>query len=66
MVLFIGDIKQKGNLFKLDMEININEYLKEQNNGYKLIHSELKKDEKGLYRMDFEDMEKKLIEKKER
>ena len=37
LVLFIGDIKQKGNLFKLDMEININEYLKEQNNGYKLI-----------------------------
>ena len=31
-----------------------------ENNGYKLIHSELKKDEKGYYRMDFEDMEKKL------
>ena len=31
-----------------------------ENNGYKLIHTELKLDEKGIYRMDFEDMEKKL------
>ena len=35
-----------------------------ENNGYKLIHSELKKDEKGIYRMDFEDMEKKIKENK--
>ena len=35
-----------------------------ENNGYKLIHSELKKDEKGYYRMDFEDMEKKIKENK--
>ena len=35
-----------------------------ENNGYKLIHTELKKDEKGLYRMDFEDMEKKIKENK--
>ena len=35
-----------------------------ENNGYKLIHSELKKDEKGFYRMDFEDMEKKIKENK--
>jgi len=35
-----------------------------ENNGYKLIHSELKKDEKGYYRMDFEDMEKKIKEHK--
>ena len=35
-----------------------------ENNGYKLIHTELKKDEKGLYRMDFEDMEKKIKEHK--
>ena len=35
-----------------------------ENNGFKLIHSELKKDEKGIYRMDFEDMEKKIKENK--
>lgn len=33
-----------------------------KNNGYDIIHSELKKDENGIYRMDFEDMEKKIVE----
>ncbi len=33
-----------------------------QNNGYDIIHSELVKDENGVYRMDFEDMEKKIVE----
>jgi cystathionine beta-lyase len=32
------------------------------NNGYDIVHSELKKDASGVYRMDFEDMEKKLSE----
>ncbi len=32
------------------------------NNGYKLIHSPLLRDNDGIYRMDFEDMEKKIIE----
>lgn len=32
------------------------------NNGYHIIHSPLSKDEKGVYRMDFEDMEKKIAE----
>ena len=31
-----------------------------ENNGYKIIISDLIKDEKGIYRMDYEDMEKKL------
>ena len=35
-----------------------------EDNGYKIIHSDLKKDEKGIYRMDFEDMEKKIKEHK--
>ena len=34
------------------------------NNGYKIIHSELKKDEQGIYRMDFEDMEQKIVKNK--
>lgn len=33
-----------------------------EDNGYKLIHSELKKDEKGIFRLDFDDMEKKVQE----
>ena len=33
-----------------------------KNNGYDIIHSELKKDADGIYRMDFEDMEKKIVE----
>lgn len=32
------------------------------NNGYDIVHSPLQKDEKGVWRMDFEDMEKKLRE----
>ncbi len=32
------------------------------NYGFKLVHSELKKDENGVYRMDFADMEKKIVE----
>ena len=34
------------------------------NNGYKIIHSPLKKDEDGVFRMDFDDMETKLKEHK--
>ena len=37
LVIYIGDIKEKGQLFKLDLEINISDYLKEKNEGYKLI-----------------------------
>ena len=32
-------------------------------NGYHMIYSDLIKDEKGIYRMDYEDMEKKLKKK---
>ena len=32
------------------------------NNGYDIVHSPLVKDEDGIYRMDFEDMEKKIVE----
>lgn len=35
-----------------------------ENNGYKIIHSPLVKDENGVWRMDFDDMEKKLAEHK--
>lgn len=30
------------------------------NNGYNIVHSPLKKDDKGVWRMDFEDMEEKI------
>ncbi|MDL2301102.1 aminotransferase class I/II-fold pyridoxal phosphate-dependent enzyme [Lachnospiraceae bacterium OttesenSCG-928-D06] len=33
------------------------------NNGYNIVHSPLVKDEKGTYRMDFENMEKLIVEK---
>jgi cystathionine beta-lyase len=35
-----------------------------KDNGYDIIHSPLKQDENGIWRMDFEDMEKKLVEHK--
>ena len=34
------------------------------NNGYSIVHSPLVKDENGVWRMDFEDMEKKIVENK--
>lgn len=33
-----------------------------ENNGYNIVHSPLVKDENGVWRMDFEDMEKKIVE----
>jgi len=33
-------------------------------NGYHIVHSALTRDEAGVYRMDFEDMEKKIVENK--
>ena len=32
------------------------------NNGYTIVHSPLQLDEEGVWRMDFEDMEKKIVE----
>ena len=34
------------------------------NNGYELVHTPLVLDEEGIWRMDFEDMEKKIVEQK--
>ena len=34
------------------------------NNGYQIVHSPLVKDENGVYRMDFDDMERKIVENK--
>ena len=37
LIISIGNIREKRDLFKLDEEINLNEYIKENNEGYKLI-----------------------------
>lgn len=34
------------------------------NNGYHIVHSPLKKDENGIWRMDYADMEKKIVDNK--
>ncbi len=34
------------------------------NNGYEIVHTPLVQDENGIWRMDFEDMEKKIVENK--
>ena len=31
-----------------------------ENNGYRIVHSPLKKDENGVFRMDYEDMDAKI------
>lgn len=33
------------------------------NNGYHMVHSSLVRDEQGVWRMDFDDMERKIVEK---
>lgn len=33
-----------------------------ENNGYHIVHSDLKRDEQGVWRMDYEDMDKKIKE----
>ncbi|MBQ8343723.1 MAG: aminotransferase class I/II-fold pyridoxal phosphate-dependent enzyme [Clostridia bacterium] len=33
-----------------------------KNNGYNIVHSQLVKDEKNIWRMDFQDMERKIVE----
>ena len=35
-----------------------------ENNGYEIVRSPLRRDEEGIWRMDFADMEKKLVEQK--
>ena len=35
-----------------------------KDNGYDIVHSPLKQDEQGIWRMDLEDMEKKMVEQK--
>lgn len=35
-----------------------------EGNGYKIVHSPLKKDDNGVWRMDYEDMDRKLKEEK--
>jgi len=35
-----------------------------KNNGYDIVHSPLVQDEEGVWRMDFEDMEKKIVDNK--
>ena len=35
-----------------------------ENNGYDIVHSQLVKDGDGIWRMDFEDMERKIVENK--
>ena len=35
-----------------------------ENNGYNIVHSPLVRDEKGIWRMDFEDMERKIADNK--
>ena len=35
-----------------------------KNNGYHLVHNPLQKDQDGIWRMDYEDMEKKIVENK--
>ena len=37
LIIFLENTKEKGSNFKIDMEIDINEYTKERNEGYKLI-----------------------------
>ena len=48
MIITFDDAKQKGNLFDLNFEININDYFYEKNEGYKLFSVITYFKEKGM------------------
>lgn len=52
----------KGDRVLLHSPIYIGFTMSLKNNGYAIIHSPLVKDEQGIMRMDYEDMEKKIVE----
>lgn len=52
----------KGDHVLLHSPIYIGFTMSLKNNGYAIIHSPLVKDEQGIMRMDYEDMEKKIVE----
>ena len=58
----LGVLCSKGDKVLIHKPTYIGFTMTLKNNGYDIIHSELVKDENGVYRMDFEDMEKKIVE----
>ena len=52
----------KGDRVLLHSPIYIGFTMSLKNNGYAIVHSPLVKDEQGIMRMDYEDMEKKIVE----
>ena len=52
----------KGDRVLLHTPIYIGFTMSLKNNGYAIVHSPLVKDEQGIMRMDYEDMEKKIVE----
>ena len=53
----------KGDSVLLHSQTYIGFTMSLENNGYHIVHSPLVKDENGVWRMNFEDMEKKIAEK---
>lgn len=60
----LGVFCSKGDNVLIHSPTYIGSTMSLTNNGYKMVHSELVKDENGVYRMDFADMEKKIVENK--
>ena len=58
----LGVLCSKGEKILIHKPTYIGFTMTLKNNGYDAIHSDLVKDENGVYRMDFEDMEKKIVE----
>ena len=58
----LGVLCSKGDKVLIHKPTYIGFTMTLKNNGYDIVHSELVKDENGVYRMDFEDMEKKIVE----
>ena len=64
VVSALGALCQKGDPVLLHYPTYIGFTGVLENNGYKIIHSPLIKDENGVWRMDFEDMDRKIKENK--
>lgn len=64
MISALNCVCSKGDKILIHSPTYIGFTMSLKNNGYEAVHSPLVKDENGVWRMDFEDMEKHLKEEK--
>ena len=64
VVSALGVICSKGDKVLVHSPTYVGFTMSLGNYGYEIVHSELRQDSEGIWRMDFQDMEKKIVENK--